>query len=390
MRGHVRKRSKGSWSIVLDLPRDPATGRRRQQWLSVKGTKKDAEKRLAELVHQLDTGGFVKPTRLTVGEFLHQWLRDYAWPNLAPRTAEGYEHIIRQHLIPGLGAIPLAQLTPQHLQHYYAEKLERGRLDGKGGLSPRTVHHHVTLHGALQSAVKWNRLARNPADAVDPPRFQHKEMRTLDERGLHAFLEAARATPYYALFYTVLFAGLRRSELLALRRGDVDVDLAQLMVTRGLHRLRDGSMVFRTPKSAKGRRLVTLTPSNGLVLRQHMEKQEADAAVLGVTLTDDSLLFAQLDGRPLLPDTVTHAWMKLARRSGFKGIRLHGARHSHASLLLQANVHPRIVQERLGHASISTTLDVYSHVAPGLQEAAAQRMDELLRVPPAAEEVPRS
>ena len=175
------------------------------------------------MLHQVDTGGFVKPSGLTVAEFLDKWLDSYARPNLAPRTVEGYEHIIRQHLTPCMGAIAVSELRPEHLQHYYSETLQSGRLDGKGGLSPRTVrHHHVTLHDALQSAVKWGLLARNPADAVDPPKFQAPEMNTLDKDGVRTFLDAASTTSYYALFYLALFTGMRRSELLALRWDDVD------------------------------------------------------------------------------------------------------------------------------------------------------------------------
>ena len=383
MRGHITKRSKGSWTLVIPLGRDPATGKRKQQWVTVKGTKREAEAKLAELQHEVNTGGFVRPSRLSVGAHLTRWLADYARPNVEPLTFQGYEHVIRRHLVPGLGNIPLPELTPQHLQAYYAEKLERGRLDGKGGLSGRTVrHHHVTLHDALQAAVKWNLVARNVAAAVDAPRYQKPEMKTFDEDGLRAFLAAARETPYYHLFYLSLFTGLRRGELLALRWEDVDLDLGHVYVNRGLNHLRNGQNVFRSPKSAKGRRMVALPPSAALALRQHREHQGAQRLLLGLTaLQRTDLVFARLDGSPMLPDTVTHAWIKLPRRTGFRGIRLHDARHTHASLLLKQGVHPKIVQERLGHATIATTLDTYSHVAPGLQEAAARQFDALAGAP---------
>ena len=142
MRGHITKRSKDSYTIVLNLGRDPSTGRRKQQWVSIKGTKKDAEKRLSELLNQLDNGIFINPRKATLAEFLNQWLKDYAYANLAPRTAEGYETIIRQHLIPKLGRISLTQLKPEHIQKYYAETLANGRCDGKGALSSLTVRHH--------------------------------------------------------------------------------------------------------------------------------------------------------------------------------------------------------------------------------------------------------
>ena len=220
----------------------------------------------------------------------------------------------------------------------------------------------------------------NVADAVNTPRYQRSEMHTLNEDDIHAFLEAARPTLYYALFYLALFTGMRRSELLALRWCDVDLLLCQIYVTRSLHHLRNGAIIFRAPKTAKGRRMIALSPSASLVLKEHRERQDAMRLMLGEPLIDEDLVFSQPDGRPLLPDTITHAWIKLAKRTGLKNIRLHDARHSHASLMLKQGTHPKIVQERLGHASIQITLDTYSHVAPGLQEAAAARFDEGLAI----------
>ena len=372
MRGHIVKRYKGSYSIVLNLGTDPATGNRKQQWISVKGTKKVAEKRLAEMLHQLDTGMFMKPGKITLADYLKQWLKDYCWPNLAPRTAEGYKSIVHCHLIPSLGQILLTQLKPEHLQHVYSDKLA-------SELSHRTVRYiHVTLHKALQDAVRLGIIVRNPADAVKPPKVQRQEIRTMSESDIHIFLEFAKSTSYYALFFMALFTGMRRSELLALRWSDVDLILCQLSVTRALHHLQDGSLIFRQPKTAKGRRLISLSPSTTTLLREHREQQEEMRQALGSTLTEDDLVFCHVDGKPLLPNSVSHAWTKLASRTGLKGIRLHDARHTHASLMLKQGIHPKIVQERLGHASIQITLDTYSHVTPGLQQAAANRFDDIV------------
>ena len=372
MRGHVVKRYKDSYTLVLNLGMDPATGKRKQQWISVRGTKKDAEKRLAELLHQLDNGTFIKPGKTTVAEYLRKWLEDYCRANLAPRTTEGYESIVRCHLIPSLGKIPLTQLKPEHVQSLYSKGLS-------AGLSHRTIRYiHATLHKSLQTAVKLGMLVRNPTDAVEPPRVQHREMRTMNESDIHIFLEFAKSTPYYALFYLALFTGMRRSELLALRWCDVDLILCQLSITRALHQLQDGSRVIRPPKTAKGRRLISLSPSTTIVLGEHREQQEKLRQSIGSTLTEDTLVFCHEDGSPLLPNSVSHAWTKLANRVGLKGIRLHDARHTHASLMLKQGIHPKIVQERLGHASIQITLDTYSHVAPGLQQAAANRFDDIV------------
>lgn len=305
-----------------------------------------------------------------MAEHLQQWLKDYVQPNLSPRTAEGYEHICNHHFVPCLGNVRLNELKPEHLQRYYSEKLSNG-------LSAQTVrHHHTCLHKALQTALEWGLLARNPADAVRPPRAQGIEMQTYDEDDMVTFLKAARQTPYFALFHTALFTGMRRSEFLALRWCDLDLLLCRAYVTRTLHVLKGGRVVIRPPKSAKGKRMIDLTPENASVLREYREKQRLERAMLGKPLADDDLVFSDLEGKPLLPNTVTHAWIKLLRRTGLKPIRLHDARHSHASIMLKQGTHPKIVPERLGHSSIQITLDTYSHVAPGLQEAAAKRFDQ--------------
>jgi len=380
MRGHIIKRYKNSYTIVLNSGNDPSTGKRKQQWISVKGTKKEAEKKLAELLHQLDTGTYMKPGKTTLAEFLQYWLKDYVTPNLGPRTKEGYESIVRSHLVPFLGKIFLTQLKPEHLQQYYADQFTKGRIGKDTGLSARTVRsHHMVLHKALECAVRWGLIMRNLADAVAPPRAQRAEMHIWGEDEIIRFLEAAKKTEYYPIFHLALFTGMRRSEFMALRWQDIDFIFNQIHVSRSVHQLHNGSLVYRQPKSAKGQRSIALSPDAALVLKEHRNRQAMNRAVLGSVLKDEDLIFSHQDGSPMLPDTISHAWTKLVKRTGLSRIRLHDARHSHASLMLKQGIHPKIVQERLGHASVQTTLDLYSHVVPGLQEAAAIRFDELLK-----------
>jgi integrase len=221
-------------------------------------------------------------------------------------------------------------------------------------------------------------VSRNVADGVDVPRVRRTEMQTWDEDDIARFLEVAKDSRYYALFHTALFTGMRRSELLALRWQDVASILSQIYVNRGLHHLNDGDYVFTQPKSAKSRCTIGLTPSSFLVLHDHYEKQKLERAGLELALTDNDLVFSTLEGKPLRPNTVSRAWTILAARAGLKVIRLHDAGHTHASLMLKQGIHPNIVQERLGHSTIAVPLDTYSHVTPGLQQAAARRFDELL------------
>ncbi|MCX6006864.1 MAG: hypothetical protein NTZ34_06345 [Chloroflexi bacterium] len=173
----------------------------------------------------------MQPSKTTLGEYLEKWLNEYVRPNLAPRTAECYESIVRCHLVPALRNIPLTQLKPEHLQRYYYKKLSGGRYDCKGDLSRTTVsHHHTCLHRALKMALKWGLISRNPADAVTSPHPQRSEINTVNEDDLHTFLESAQKTLFYVLFYLALFTGMRRSELLAIRWSDMDLLLCQVHI----------------------------------------------------------------------------------------------------------------------------------------------------------------
>jgi len=202
-------------------------------------------------------------------------------------------------------------------------------------------------------------------------------MQTWNENEVNRFLEAARDSRYYALFYTALFTGMRRGELLALRWQDIDFIYSQIYVSRSLHQLRNGSYIFTQPKSDKSRRTIAMSSSLFLVLSEYRKTKEAEALLLGRTMNETDLVFSNSD-KPFRPNTITYAWERIAAQAGVKVIRLHDARHTHASLMLKKGIHPKIVQERLGHASIQMTLDTYSHVAPGIQQAAAESFDKLL------------
>jgi integrase len=379
MRGCIIERN-GSFRIKAPLGKNPQTGKYEAYYETFHGNITEARKRLRQILTELDKGVFIKPGKITVSDYLKDWLKDYAYPNLAPRTAEGYDSIISRHLIPSLGMVPLMQLRPEMIQRYISDKLSHGRADQKGGLTARTIRHHIIcLHTALQNATKLGLLFRNPVDAVTIPRAERHEMRTMNETDIHLLLEMAQGTQYYALFYTAIFTGMRRSELLALRWQDVDLLLLQTSINRTLHQVKGGRTIFRQPKTEKSRRLIALTPSTVALLQEYRDSQNILRESLGYAkLTENDLVFCQYDGKPFLPNTVTHNWIKLVRRAGLSGIRLHDARHTHATLMLKQGIHPKIVQERLGHSSIQITLDTYSHVAPGLQQAAANKFDEIV------------
>jgi len=378
MKGSIRKRSKKSWEIIYDLPADSLTGKRRQKSQTIAGTKRDAERALREIISSIEQGSYVKPNKITLGDWLRQWLKDYASMNITGRTQESYSSIVERHLIPALGRVPIAELSAQQIQNYYAEKIRKGRADGKGGLSARSViYHHRILSKALSYAVKMGVVVRNVANDAEPPRADRKTMNTLSLEEIKRFLDEASKTEYYAFFATLLYTGLRRGELLVLRWRNLDLENAKLVVVESGHKLDNGNYIIKEPKTAKSRRSVVLPNPLVELLEAYRADQELLRVQLGVTLYADDFVFIRPDGSAINPNAITLAFHRIIKKAGLKKIRLHDLRHTHATMMLQANINPKIVSERLGHANIGITLDIYSHVLPGMQEAAMEQFDRI-------------
>jgi integrase len=379
MQGHIRKRGKDSWTVVVEQGRDPVTGKRKQLWRSVKGTKREAGALLVQLLHQRDTGIDVPPGKITLAEFLERWLEDYARPNVSPKTFLQYSDFVHRQLIPAIGAVPLAKLRPQHIQRYYSHALQRGRADGKGGLSPKTVLHiHRLLRQALGHAVKWQILARNPADAVAPPRPQRFEPPVLAPAETRRLLTTADQTPHGALIHTAVMTGLRRGELLGLRWQDLDLDAGVLRVRQAAQWLPGQGWSFRPPKTHRSRRPVALAPATLNVLKQHRRRQLQEKVALGPAYRDHDLVFASPLGTPIDPSNLRRAWARIVEATGLPHLRFHDLRHIHATLLLLGGIHPKVVAERLGHTDVAITLNTYSHVLPHLQSQAAAGLERML------------
>ena len=381
MKGHICKRSQGSWTIVYDLQVDSITGKRRQRSQTIRGTKREAERVLREVLLSLEQGSYVKPNKVTLGEWLRMWLKDYVSINTTDRTQESYWSTVERHLIPSLGRVAITDLQAQHIQSYYAEKLNKGRADGKGGLSARSVvYHHRILSKALDYAVNMGVVVRNVAKVVQPPRVQRVTMSTLSSVEATRFLDAARETDYYVYLATLLYTGLRRGELLALRWRNLDLDSGTLTVVETAYKLGNGEYRIKEPKTAHSRRTVTLPASLVELFKVYRTDQELLRIQLGVTLNADDFVFIRADGSPINPNAVTLAFKRILKQASLRRIRLHDLRHTHATLMLTAGIHPKVVSERLGHANIGITLDIYSHVLPGLQEAAAEKFDRIFEV----------
>ncbi len=359
--GSISHRTDGRW-----MARVSHEGKR----VTVYGkTKHEARKKLRALQRKQDENLPLVTSQTLLKDYLAQWLETIRH-QVRAKTLVDYEVAIRLHIAPCLGHIRLGKLEPEHIEKAWNDMLKKGK-------SASVVQYaHFRLTKALDDAMKRNLIYRNPCQAVSPPKVSRIELHPPDARGIQRLLEAAKDTEYYDALYTAFYTGLRRGEVLALRWCDVDLDMATISVVHSLYRAKGAQSIIEDPKSAKGRRLVSLTPSNALLLRSLRERQEVDGLLQGFAVNDDTLVFRYRNGSPILPRTFSGAFTKIMRRAGLAGYRLHDARHAHATLMLKQGVHPKIVQERLGHAKVGTTLDIYSHVVPGLQEAAALRFEE--------------
>ena len=299
MRGHIRRRGTRSWAIVIDLGRDPATNKRRQQWTSVKGTKRDAQRRLTELLRRYDTGTWMEPSRITVAEFLERWIQDYAEPNVGPTTLRRYGSVVRNHLSPTLGHLALAELRPDHIVSAHHRWRTNGRVDGTGGLAPHSVlYNHRVLHEALTRAVRWRLLAVNPAAAVDPPRTRRREFPVLTRSQLRALVSAADKCPFGPIVQLATLTGMRQAEILGLRWVDVSLERGDLRVAQTIQWIAGRGFVVQQPKTERGRRTIALSPSAVETLRTVRARQAEIRLRLGPAYRDQGLVFTVGDGGP--------------------------------------------------------------------------------------------
>jgi len=372
---HIRRRG-DSWQICVESGRDPITGKRERIYETIKGTKKEAEARMHELAHTIKTGQYIKPSELTVKDFLLKWLEDYCENNLAPSTLQSYDMIIKTHLIPALGSIKIEDLEPMHIKKYQTHKLKSGRKDGKeGGLSKRTVqYHHRVLSKALKHAVRWRVIDSNPCNYIDAPSPDTPEIQPLSQKQIEKLLDAAEDW-VYDLIYIAIFTGMRRGEILALRWKDVNFKEKILHVRQSVTKPTGKGLIFRKPKTKSSIRPINVDDDIIKILKRRRREQKENRLRLGSKYNNEyNLVFAGIDGKPILPRRTTRRFNLTAKKIGLGDFRLHDLRHTHATLMLQAGVHPKVVQERLGHSTISQTLDTYSHVIPSMQKEAVQKL----------------
>lgn len=387
--GCISQRKDGTWCAVITIGRKEDGSLKRRFFYGK--TREEAAGKLTKALAELQQGTYVEPSKLTVGEWLDTWLKEYSRPHTRPTTRDNYEMVIRVHIKPAISNILLSKLTATHLQKFYNDLLAKGRKDGKGGLSSRTVRlAHTIMHASLKQALQSGLVVKNVSEATKPPRMQKQEMRVLTPEEMDRFLKAIEGDRLAAAFLLDLSTGLRRGELLALRWQDMDLrwqdgELKEgvVNVKRTLVRVNveDGStktaLTYQEPKTKHGRRMVPIPGEVLPELKSHKVRQAQERLKLGEAYENNNLVFCAVDGKPLDPSSFGKHFSKLVQQAGIKGATMHTLRHTYATRLLEANEHPKVVQELLGHSNITMTLDTYSHVMPELKRAAAAKLNGL-------------
>jgi integrase len=379
MRGTVKQdAARKTWFFVIDNGIDPATGRRRQLRRRGFKTKKAAEDALKALLGDMRDGDYVEPSNQPLRVYLEAWLKTVE-ATRKPSTAGMYAHKMRRYVIPRIGAMRLRQIDGATLDALYAElRISGGRHDKNGEPSPLSEQTvavvHRILHRAMSNAVKRGLIRSNPATVVEPPRSSApRSMQVWDSDQMRHFHERTADDRLRALWVLAATTGLRRGEVCGLMWSDLTLDAGQAAIRRSRVPVA-GKVVESTPKSGRAR-VITLAPATVAAVRKHRKAQLAEKLAWGAGWNETGYVFIQEDGKPLRPDWLLHRFDELVavcdlpRIGGF-----HGLRHSFATIALAANVHPKVVQEILGHANVGITLDLYSHVVPGMQAEATARV----------------
>jgi integrase len=374
MAGQIIKRGDRVWVVRIFTGRDDK-GKRQYLNKTIHGTKKDAEKYLTATMRDRDLGVFIEPCTLSVSEYLNKWLEAAARPRLRERTFADYKEKLDRYVRPAIGDKKLADVRPLDIQTFYGQMQERG-------LSARTVRYtHAILKSALKQAIKWHMLARNPCEAVELPRSERREMQAFSPEEAGRFLKAAKEDEQGIIFAFALATGMRPEEYLALKwSSDIDLERGVAVVQRSLVWRKGGGWYFDEPKTSRSRRTVPLPCSLVQGLIAHRRKQAEARLKAGAAYQNNDLVFATGEGTPHNSRNLAQRHLQpiLKRAKLPLTFRLYDLRHSCATLLLAVGENPKVVSERLGHASIVLTLDTYSHVLPSMQQAATAKLESLL------------
>lgn len=365
------------WEARVTVGRDPGTGKQVQRSFSGK-TQKEVREKMQAVAVEVNEGTYTAPVKMTVGEWLSIWERDYLG-SVKPFTALNYSQHIKNHIRPSLGALKLEALNAHTIQGFY-NKLGQPRGD-KPGLHPKTVKNvHGVLHKALQQAVMIGYLKFNPADACQLPRAERKEIKPLDSEDIRAFLQAIQGHPFEAVYLTTLFTGMRRGEVCGLTWDCVDLQKGTILINKQLQKVpnRPGKFTLVSTKNSKGR-TITVPPFVIDLLKRVRFQQNTNRVKAGELWEDHGFVFCNEVGEHLSPSTLYHNYKRIVASIGLPDARFHDLRHSYAVAAIRAGDDIKTVQGNLGHHTASFTLDIYGHVTEEMKQASADRMQEFIK-----------
>jgi integrase len=360
--GSIFQRADGRWVATIAVGYDHAGKRRRK---TVYGhTKREVQDELNRLQQRKSTGALTATSKVTVAQYLDRWLQDVARLTVRNSTFRRYSELLKLHVKPRIGGVRLHRLTAGDVQAIYSE------MEG-AGLSPRTRQFvHTVLRKALDNAVRWGLVIRNVCAQVTPPRVPKATMQVLTPSQASAFLKAAEGDRLYAMYVLALAVGMRQGELMGLQWPDVDLDAGWLSIA---HTLADDGTLGE-PKTTKSRRRIELPAIAVEALWSHKRQSLAEG------IAGSPFVFCDSQGGPLRRQNVQRrSFRSILKAAELPTIRFHDLRHTAATLMLTDGIHPKVVQEVLGHATIAITLDTYSHVLPSMQRDAADRMNRMLK-----------
>ena len=364
--GSIYQRKDGRWVASVTLEH-----RKRKYFYG--DTRREVQEKLKVALHEQQQGMLATGPQQLLKVYLETWLEQVYRPTVRPNTYKQFRSIVHHHLIPAFGHIAVQKLKAERIQAFYAQKL-------KEGLSPRSVAViHAALHSALENAVKWGLVPRNVSKLVTRPRVERYESQTLTGEQAMKLLEVANGSRIEALLLVALTTGMRRGELLALKWDDLDLEKGVLYVQRTVSRIPGRGYMESEPKTKSSRRRIVLPAVAIEALKEHCMNQEKVRLKAGERWSERGIVFTNRHGGFLRPDTVLGLFRQLLKDAGLPTMRFHDLRHSAATILFVAGVNPKVIQELLGHSTISITLEVYSHVLPSMQQEAAGTMDEVFK-----------
>jgi integrase len=361
--GSIYKRSYGSWSVQVSLQ-----GRRLSRTFK---TQRECQEWVKKTRGQIDDGMTYDATKITLSEFLAEWLISTKTFK-ARSTWQHYEQLIRSYISPNIGKIKVQSLKPEHIQSFYNRLF-----DSQVGIyTIRKIH--ITLHSALQQAVKTGMIGRNPASLAKPPREPATEIAILNENEVSQLLLSAQGHRWEALFHLAVVSGMRQMELLGLKWSDLDWINQTIKVERQLERPNGDGVKFSSPKTLYGKRSISIGRKTIDILREHYKAQSLKQKSAGDSWQDHGLIFTTNLGTPIHPRNLIRTFKRLLQNAGLPSIRFHDLRHTAASLLLNQGIPVITVSRRLGHAKASITLDVYGHLIPSMQNNLGDLLDEMV------------